>query len=125
MSEAALSQRLLDQLGPAGLVRLAELRGGTRLYVPASIDGWELTPRLGADLAEKLVATDGGTQIRVPLARELRARHYRAHGKSNAKIAVLLGMTEPGVDAMFARMAAKPGGKPVKGAGQLNLFPQD
>jgi len=44
----------------------------------------------------------------VPLARELRARHYRERGSSNAEIALKLGMSETGVNRLFKAMPDKP-----------------
>lgn len=120
MSEQRLSAILLSLLGSAGLVRLAEKRGGTRLYVPAS--GETLARDLGEEAATLLADRYGGFYIRVPLARELRARHYRAAGCSNAEIALRLGMSETGVDRLFQAMP----NKPVKGSGdprQGELFP--
>ena len=111
MKEAGLSAMLLDLLGADDFVRLAEKRGGTRLFVPAS--GWsDLAQIIGEDAARKLAARWGGDYIRVPLAREVRARHYRAHGASNAEIALKLGMTETGVNRLFKAMP----NKPVKGS---------
>jgi hypothetical protein len=112
MSEPRLSAVLIDLLGAEGLVRLAEHKGGTRLYVPAAEDGSALADMIGADAARALVSRYGGNYIRVPLARELRARHYRAAGASNAEIARRLGMSESGVDRLFNAMP----NKPVKGS---------
>ncbi|WP_163266493.1 hypothetical protein [Chelativorans alearense] len=122
--EKRLSAVLLDLLGPDGLVRLAEWKGGTRLYVchPAGADGSELARQVGAEAARKLGRRYGGDYIRVPLARELRARHYRAANHSNAEIAKRLGMSESGVDRLFNAMP----NKPVKGSRdprQGELFP--
>lgn len=117
-----LSDVLLELLGPAGLVALAEARGGTRLYVPASGDH-SLARDIGAAAAQTLARRYGGDYIRVPLARELRARHYRAAGASNAEIARRLGMSESGVDRLFNAMP----NKPVKGSNdprQGDLFPR-
>lgn len=119
MKDAGLTEVLLRLLGPAGMVALAEARGGTRLYVRA--DGASLAAEIGAESAQKLASRYAGFYIRVPLARELRARHYRAAGCSNADIARRLGMSETGVDKLFNAMP----NKPVKGSGdprQGDLF---
>jgi len=119
MREEQLSAVLLRILGPAGLVALADAHGGTRCYIRA--DGASLVETIGGDAAQQLAARYGGFYIRVPLARELRARHYRAAGRSNAEIARKLGMSETGVDRLFNAMP----NKPVKGSGdprQGDLF---
>lgn len=118
--QEALSAALLALLGPAGLIALAEKRGGTRLFVPAGRTE-SLATLVGDAAAQKLAARYGGDYIRVPLARELRARHYRAQGASNAEIAIKLGITETGVNHLFRAMP----NKPVKGSNdprQGNLF---
>lgn len=117
-----LYAQLLDLIGPAGLIRLAETYGGTRLYVPLSPIGGDLEKAVGTDVALALAGRFGGATIRTPLARELRARHYRAvEGLSNAAIARRLGMTETGINLLFANMT----NKPAKGSAdprQLDLF---
>ncbi|MER8964472.1 hypothetical protein NKI25_01910 [Mesorhizobium sp. M0808] len=121
MSEELRSAELLAMLGPADFVRLAETYGGRRLYVPASGDDTDLAKNLGAAAAKKLARRYSGSYIRVPLARELRARQYRANGASNGEIAGRLGITETGVDKLFRRMPDKP----VKGSSdprQTDLF---
>lgn len=120
MSEEARSAELLGLLEPDAFLRLAEEYGGTRLYIPRSGDTTDLVKQLGPEAA-RLGSRYAGTYIRVPLAREYRARHYRAIGQSNAEIARRLGMTETGVDKLFSRMP----GKPVKGSydpRQIDLF---
>ncbi|MDJ1463425.1 hypothetical protein [Nitratireductor sp. GZWM139] len=108
MSEPRLSAVLLDLLGADGLVKLAEHKGGRRLFVPKSPDGGMLADTIGLEAAITLSNRYGGDYIRVPLARELRARHYRAAGASNAEIARRLGMSESGVDRLFHSMPNKP-----------------
>ncbi len=117
MSEQ-LTASLKALLGADGLVKLAEHFGGRRLYVPQTIDpDAELAQAIGEEAARKLSRRYGLAFIRVPLARELRARHYRAQGLSNGQIATKLGITETGVDKIFARMSRPP----EKGSGQLLL----
>lgn len=118
--QETLSAALLDLLGPKGLIALAEAHGGTRLWVRDDA-GASLAAELGDEAAHKLSARYAGFYIRVPLARELRARHYRATGCSNADIARRLGMSESGIDRLFNAMP----NKPVKGSGdpgQGDLF---
>lgn len=115
------SAALLALLGPDALIRLAECHGGTRLYVPIQEDS-ALASEIGPEAAGKLAARYGRDYIRVPLARELRARHYRAQGLSNKEIAVRLGMTQGGIEQLFHAMPKKP----IKGSGdprQGDLFP--
>ncbi len=109
---------LATLIGEDAFVRLAEAFGGTRLYVPISINAdHEIAKAVGLDAAERLVERLAPDVIKVPLARELRARHYRAAGHSNAQIARKIGITESGVEGLFRRMP----NPPVKG-GQLTLF---
>lgn len=121
MNERGLSDTLLRLLGPAGLIRLVEAHGGTRLYIPASPERGKLADELGIEIVSKLSRRFGPDYISVPLARELRARHYRAAGLSNADIARKLGLAESAVNRLFRRME----NLPVKGSGdprQLSLF---
>lgn len=120
MSEGR-EEELLRLLGPAGLIRLTEARGGTRLYVPQTAERTGLVEELGRETVDRLVEAFGRTYLVVPLARTLRARHYRAAGWSNSQIARKLGITENAVEKLFIRMDDKP----TKGSGdprQLRLF---
>lgn len=104
--EAGLTHELAALIGEDALIALAEAHGGTRLYVPA--DPAILAPLIGAQASARLTERYGRATLRTPLARERRARHYRARGDSNAAIARRLGLTETAVDKLFARMAAPP-----------------
>jgi hypothetical protein len=113
-----LSSELIGLLGEAAFVALTERFGGTRLHVPRSIGPeHELAQALGQEAADRLARSYTSATLRIPLARELRARHYRAQGLSNAQIARKLGITETGVDKLFRRMASPP----VKGSAQYLL----
>ncbi|MFV0642938.1 MAG: hypothetical protein ACK5NN_00305 [Sphingomonadaceae bacterium] len=117
MSEQ-LSADLLELLGREAFFRLAEEFGGTRLYVPQIMSvGHEISQAIGLAPAEALSARYAPAVLRIPLAREQRARHYRAQGFSNARIARKLGMSESGIDRLFSRMADAP----AKGSGQLSF----
>jgi hypothetical protein len=117
MSEE-LTASLSALLGEEGLIALAENFGGRRLYVPGDIKpDHPIAQALGEQRARKLASLYSPAQIRVPLARTIRARHYRANGDSNGEIATKLGMTETGVDKMFDRMDCPPD----KGSAQLSL----
>lgn len=103
-------------LGRAAFIALTEEFGGTRLYVPlATQPDQRLVEAIGDKAARTLSKSYAPAFIRVPLARELRARHYRAQDLSFAKIAVKLGLTETGVQKLFARMD----NPPTKGQGEL------
>lgn len=98
-------------IGEEALVRLAEAFGGTRLFVPVKITrDHAITRAIGFEAACRLSDRLAPDVIKVPLAREPRARHHRATGKSNAWIALRLGMTETGVEMIFnrGRAAKKP-----------------
>jgi hypothetical protein len=113
-----LTACLLGLLGEEGLVCLAERFGGRRLHIPKAIsDDHDIAQAIGLKAAQRLSQRYGQAVLRVPLARELRARHYRGIGKSNGEIATLLGMTETGVDKLFSRMDAPP----QKGSRQLSF----
>ena len=120
MSEDRLSAELLALLGEEDFLRLAEAYGGSRLYVPENEEGTALFKAVGAEAARKLSRRYSRAYLRIPLARAARARQYRQQGLSNAEIAKRLGMTESGVDRLFARMDDPP----VKGVDprQLALF---
>lgn len=122
MSQERLTAELVKLLGEAEFIRLAERYGGTRLYV-ASSTASTVARELGATNAELLAERYAGSYIRVPLARERRARHYReCMALSNAEIARRLGLTESGVDRLFQRMSDKPA-KGSRDPRQAELFP--
>lgn len=112
---------LVTLIGEDAMVRLAEAFGGTRLFVPVKMTArHEIAQAVGLDCARRLSERLAPDVIRVPLARELRATHYRARqGLSNAEIARKLGMTETGVDKLFRRNPDAPAK-----ASQLPLFPE-
>lgn len=96
---------MIDLIGVEALIALAEKFGGTRLYIPQRVYlDCRILKLVGTDAARKLSERYGRTMVKVPLARELRATHYREQGLSNAKIAVRFGMTETGVERLFQRI---------------------
>lgn len=100
---------LAEHLRPTEIVALADAFGGTRLYVPTKItEGHQIAKVIGYAAAQRLWNGIGSGAFRVPLARELRASHYREQGWSIARIARQLGMTETGVTKLLARMEQKP-----------------
>lgn len=109
---------LLKLIGEPAFVALAEAFGGTRLYVPTKIDDQhEIAKAVGIDAARQLSRRLAPDQIEVPLARDLRARHYRARGLSQAEVARRLGMTENGVRKLLKRTGGDSAPDP------LPLFP--
>lgn len=123
MSERLTSEQLIALMGEKAFVAFCEAFGGRRLYVPTVIGAdHDIAKAIGADAARHLSERVSPDVIRVPLARDIRARHYRgALGLSNGAIASRLGITEPAVNKLFARMADAP----VKGsAAQFQLFPE-
>ncbi|MFC3442569.1 hypothetical protein ACFOKF_15445 [Sphingobium rhizovicinum] len=113
MSRRVTSEHLVAELvallGERAFIALAENFGGRRLYVPRKIDAdGEIAKAVGMTAAQKLSDRKSPDYLRVPLARGLRARHHRAAGLSNGEIATKLGMTETGVNSLFARMHSLP-----------------
>jgi len=95
-------------IGEVALVRLAEAFGGTRLYIPEKMSAaHEIAKAIGLEAAQAMVRQLGAGQLKVPLAREQRARQYRAAGWSNARIARALMITESGVEKLFRRVAER------------------
>lgn len=115
---------LLDLLGPQAMIALAERFGGTRLLIPATIHAdHAIAEAVGLEAARRLSDRMAPDVIHVPLARELRAAHYRARGQSHAQIALRLGLTEGGVLRLLRRVHGQP---PVPDAPPpLPLFPDD
>lgn len=113
---------LVQLIGEPALIRLAEAFGGTRLYVPSTMPAdHPIVAAIGTEAAAVLAERMAPDVIMVPLAREPRARQYRAIGWSNSKIARALGMTEKGVELMFGRMT----NAPLKGSGRQQALPVD
>lgn len=99
---------LVGLIGEAATIALAEQFGGTRLYVPMRTkDTHPIARAIGRHAAVILCGHYGPSTIRIPLLREMRAKHYRNNGLSNAKIAVCLGLTESGVGTLFKRLEGR------------------
>lgn len=113
-------------IGEAAMVRLAEAFGGTRLYVPSTIYAdHEIAQAIGMEAAQRLSQRIAPDVVRVPLARDLRARHYRAEGQTNAQIARALGMTESSVNKLLKRVGVGPSPRTTPdNTDQLDLFGQ-
>jgi hypothetical protein len=98
-----LSDELETLLGPEGFLAVVEAHGGVRMYVPEVAQGSQLASEIGLDNTVRLSKLYARSYIRVPLAREFRARHYRELGETNSRIARRLGITETGVNKLFRR----------------------
>ena len=100
------SSELAAIVGEDAMVALADEFGGRRLYVPVRVkETHRIVRTIGIEAAQRLCDRCQYTVIRIPLARDLRAAHYRAKGWSNAKIAKHLGLSENGVAGIFKRVA--------------------
>lgn len=92
-------------LPAAQLVALAEAFGGTRVYVPKNIGASHpIAEAIGIVAAQALLGRIGNENVRIPLARDLRARYYCNAGVSLAQIARRLGMSEVGVQRLLKRI---------------------
>ncbi|WP_425646097.1 sigma factor-like helix-turn-helix DNA-binding protein [Agrobacterium leguminum] len=98
-----LTLDLLSTLGEEGFFSLVEAHAGVRLYVPSDPERSELSSTIGVDAAYRLAKAYPGGYIRVPLAREFRARRYVDAEMSNRDIAKRLGLTESGVERLLKR----------------------
>nr|WP_286089337.1 sigma factor-like helix-turn-helix DNA-binding protein [Rhizobium skierniewicense] len=82
---------------------MVEAHAGVRLYIAADPARSELPATIGVDAAHRLAKAYPGGYIRVPLAREFRARRYVDEKMSNRDIARRLGLTESGVERLLKR----------------------
>lgn len=79
-------------------LRLIELYGGSRVFVPMRAGASQKLARELSPVAEAaLVEVFGGGNIRVPVAKEWRAQVYRAMGETVGAIAVRLVCDERSV----------------------------
>lgn len=93
---------LSDAIGADATLRLIELHGGRRLYIPkAPNQGCQVARELGLKAAQALAVIRGGEEIKVPLARAWRVRVYRAQRDTWATIAGKLGITESQVGKLL------------------------
>lgn len=114
-------RELTSLIGIPATFRLIELRGGTRVRVPKSVNqGRMLAREIGLTAARLLAERWGGDDLKVPLARHWRARVYRARGDSYSQIARRLGVSESTVHT-YLRAA----GLTSVQAEQLDLFGAD
>jgi len=100
---------LLDLLTEPQFIAFVEAFGGTRVYLPKVMKANHPIAQItGVEAAEALTEAMGCGYIHVPIARELRARHYRAAGLSYERIARKLGMSRTGIERMFKRLNNAP-----------------
>lgn len=118
-----LSAELLALLGKEAFLALVEAFAGQRKFIAVDGDHASLVAAIGEEATAKLVRIHGGNKLNVPLARDLRARQYRASGMGDVEIARRLGMTVSGVERLFLRMPDKPA-RPRRGPDprQIDLF---
>jgi DNA-binding transcriptional regulator LsrR (DeoR family) len=103
MAGPPIADALKELIGEDAYLALVEHYGGTRAFVPKEPARSGLAAAIGEAAAEKLSKSYGAEYIKVPLDRELRARHYKGQGLSNAAIARRLGITESAVEKLFSR----------------------
>lgn len=121
--EAASLARLI---GRAATLALVEAYGGTRVYVPHTINqAAPLARAIGLDAARRLAEQYGRIELSVPQAKAWRAVIYRRRdGLTHAAIARKLGASESTVYAWLRE--GRPAGSDQAGADaeptQLDLF---
>ncbi len=97
----AVLSTLVGAIGEAAVLRMLELHGGTRIYIP----GHKLSPKSGIgkelqldkDACGRLQQLLGNDRYRVPLCRQWRAQVYRSAGLSYTQIARKMGVTDNAV----------------------------
>lgn len=99
-----LTNELLNLLGKDDFFTLVEAHAGMRLYVPADPARSDLPDTIGMNATLRLAQSWLGCYIKVPLARDFRARRYIESGMSNRAIAQRLGMTESAVERLLKRI---------------------
>jgi DNA-binding NarL/FixJ family response regulator len=100
-----LFQAISEAIGEEAAVLLSEQFGGQRLYIPHRFTGFDDVPNaIGRKAANALSGKCAPATIRVPLAREERAKHYLAQGMERAAIASRLGITERSTERLLDRL---------------------
>jgi hypothetical protein len=95
--------RLVDLIGINHALRLMEIHGGSRVFVPLrSRPGQRLARELSPEAEAALVEEFGGNNLEVPLCKAWRARIYRARGLTHRDIALALGCHERSVRGWLA-----------------------
>jgi hypothetical protein len=100
------AQRLIDLIGVDATLRLMEIHGGSRVFVPLRARaGQRLARELSAEAEAALVEEFGGNNLEVPLCKAWRARIYRARGMTHREIAIKLGCHERSVRQWLSESA--------------------
>lgn len=124
MSEAPLITQVRAVLSAEEFVRLAEMLGGDRIYVPRRIDDdHDLVAAIGRGAADRLSQAIAPAWLPVPLARRERALFYEAQGLKDHEIARRVHMTRSGVQKLLDRevdLSDRPGRS--NNSAQLKLF---
>lgn len=107
-------------IGPEAAFRLAETRGGGRIFVPKfPRPETDLARVIGPEAAEAMSREWPGLQIKVPVARAWRVIAYRDNGDSYDVIA-----TRVGIDRTAVERIVKGKGR-TAGPAQLDMFAGD
>jgi DNA-binding NarL/FixJ family response regulator len=101
-------EELRKLLGDDDAKSLFVFFGGLRLYIAQNVDGAKKCGEvLSPEGVAKLAANYGRSYIRVPLAREFLALKYFEAGMNNREVAILLRITESGVERLKSRLRKK------------------
>lgn len=87
--------RFVKVIGDEATLALIEAHGGLVIHIPRFV--WPetvLTRSIGTAAAEALAAEYGGEKLRIPIAKNWRARVYRRRGETIAAIARRLSVGE-------------------------------
>lgn len=95
--------------GPEAAFRLAETRGGSRIFVPRrATPDCELAKLIGFEAAVAMSGEWPGVQIKVPVGREWRVMAYRDAGDSYDVIAAKVHIDRTTVEAILKGRKEKP-----------------
>lgn len=97
------AQRLVELIGVEMTLKLMNLHGGSRVFVPLRAKpGQRLARELSPEAEAALVDEFGGNNLDVPLCKTWRARIYRSRGMTHRDIALALGCNERSVREWLA-----------------------
>ncbi|WP_242414707.1 hypothetical protein [Sphingomonas panni] len=104
-AQGDLELNLIELIGEVKTRHLCEQFGGTRLLIPANPHpDHRIASTIGMRATFILSENFAPDVLNIPVARGLRAKHYRNLGWSNARIATALGLTEGGVLRLLKKM---------------------